>query len=150
MRLHRRLAIVFRGLFGSLLGILLFLPIATQAQQTGTITGTLVDPSGAAIQGARVSALSLDSPNAPPKETSSAADGKFALTLAPGRYRVSVQHPSFARTEAEFTLARRRHARLGRSPGLEPMSAGLTTKRPLGPVTIENTATLMACHPGTD
>ena len=34
-----------------------------------------------------------------------AADGKFSLTLAPGRYRLSVQHPSFARVEQEFTLA---------------------------------------------
>ncbi|MGB8835847.1 MAG: carboxypeptidase-like regulatory domain-containing protein, partial [Candidatus Acidiferrales bacterium] len=87
------------------MAILLFLPVVTQAQQPAAITGTLTDPSGAAIAGARVSAQFLDAPNAPAKETSSAADGAFTLTLAPGRYRVSVQHPAFARAEQEFTLA---------------------------------------------
>jgi len=143
MRLHHRLAIVFRSLFGTLLGILLFLPIATQSQQTATITGTLTDPSGAAIQGARVSAQSLDSPNAPPKETSGAADGKFALTLVPGRYRVSVQHPSFTGTEAEFTLAAGDTRVWDVRLELEPMSADVVVSASAEPATIENTAALV-------
>src|SRR5580704_12444325 len=143
MRLHRLSAIVFRSPFRSLLGILLFLPVATQAQQTATITGTLTDPSGAAVQGARVSTQSLDSPNAPPKETSSAADGKFELTLVPGRYRVSVQHPSFTHAEEDFTLAAGDTRIWDVRLGLEPMSADVVVSASAEPATIENTAALV-------
>jgi outer membrane cobalamin receptor len=143
MRLHRLSAIVFRSPFRSLLGILLFLPVATQAQQTAAITGTLTDPSGAAIQGARVSTQSLDSPNAPPKETSSAADGKFELTLVPGRYRVSVQHPSFTHAEEDFTLAAGDTRIWDVRLELEPMSADVVVSASAEPATIENTAALV-------
>ena len=143
MRLHRRLATVFRSLFRSLPGILLLLPVATQAQQTATITGTLTDPSEAAIQGALVSAQSLDSPSAPPKEASSGTDGKFALTLAPGRYRVSIQHPSFTRVEDEFTLAAGDTRVWDVRLELEPLSADVVVSASAEPATIENTAALV-------
>ena len=139
MRLHRVLSFVFR----SLLGILCFLPVVTQAQQPATISGTLTDPSEAAIPEARISSQSLDSSGAPPKETASAADGRFSLTLAPGRYRLSIQHPSFTRVEQEFTLsagdARIWDVRLE----LEPMSAGVVVSASAEPATIENTAALV-------
>ncbi|MFY9803320.1 MAG: TonB-dependent receptor [Candidatus Acidiferrales bacterium] len=125
------------------MAILLFLPVVTQAQQPAAITGTLTDPSGAAIAGARVSAQFLDAPNAPAKETSSAADGAFTLTLAPGRYRVSVQHPAFARAEQEFTLAAGESRVWDVRLELEPMSADVVVSASAEPATIENTAALV-------
>lgn len=89
---------------GSFLGILFFLPFVTQAQQTSTINGTLTDPSGAAIVGAIVVARPLDTARAS-ASAPSGADGKFSVVVTPGRYRVSIQHPSFKREEQEFTLA---------------------------------------------
>jgi len=87
-----------------LLCTILPLPKVTHAQLTATLHGTLTDPSGAAVVGAIVSAQVEDS-NAKPTETKSEADGKFSLTLSPGRYRLSVAHPSFERAAQDFTLS---------------------------------------------
>ncbi|MGA8145378.1 MAG: TonB-dependent receptor [Candidatus Acidiferrales bacterium] len=105
MRLTRLLAI---GV-GSLLGFFFAHPINTQAQsnttQTATLAGTLLDPSGAAVAGAQVVAEpSGSTTSAKPPTTQSGPDGKFALTLAPGIYKVRIEHPSFERAEREFTL----------------------------------------------
>jgi vitamin B12 transporter len=139
MRLRRILISVFR----SLLLIFPFLPAVTQAQQTATINGTLTDPSEAALPDARVSAHSVDAPGTPPTVAVSAADGHFTLTVPPGRYRVSIQHPSFVRIEQEFTLAagdtRLWNVRLE----LEPLAAGVVVSASAEPATIENTAALV-------
>jgi vitamin B12 transporter len=87
----------------SFVGILFFLPSVTQAQQNPTISGTLTDPSGAAVSDASIVAQPLDA-GAKVWRAESDADGKYSLVVAPGRYRVSVQHPSFTRMEQEFKL----------------------------------------------
>jgi vitamin B12 transporter len=100
MRLLRVLVFVS----ASFPGILFFLPVITQAQQTSTINGTLTDPSGAAIVGAIVAARPLDTARASVSRLSG-PDGKFSVVVTAGRYRVSIQHPSFKREEQEFALA---------------------------------------------
>jgi vitamin B12 transporter len=91
-------------LTGILLGLFTMFPTPAQTQTTATITGTLTDPSGAAIAGAKIAGESLDS-QGHPFETQTLRDGTFKLPLEPGRYRVTVAHPSFARVEQDFTLA---------------------------------------------
>src|ERR1700683_1776174 len=100
MRLLRVLVFVS----ASFPGILFFLPVITQAQQTSTINGTLTDPSGAAIVGAIVVARPVDTARASVRGLSG-PDGKFSVVVTAGRYRVNIQHPSFTRAEEEFTLA---------------------------------------------
>src|SRR6202030_656256 len=69
------------------------------------LTGTLTDPSGAAVSDAEVIAEPADSATpAIPVTVRSGADGKFVLALAPGRYRVTVEDRSFDRQQREFTL----------------------------------------------
>src|SRR4029077_15007222 len=86
--------------------VFLFLPAVTiQAQSNATIQGTLTDPSGAAVEGAVISAQSLDSA-ATAIETRSGRDGKYSVGLAPGRYRVTITSASFERMEQEFTFAK--------------------------------------------
>ena len=110
MRLERLWAIVV----GSVLGFCFACPAHTQAQSKAThrnspeatISGTLTDPSGAAIAGAKIVAESAGSQaGVQPITTQSGPDGKFTLALAPGRYRVRIEHPSFERAEREFTVA---------------------------------------------
>lgn len=97
MRLHRLPAVA--GL------LLAFSCIAwSQAQTASTITGSLSDPSGSAVVGARIVAQRIDSKENP-RETRSGDEGKFSLTIAPGRYRLSIEHESFARVEEEVSLA---------------------------------------------
>ena len=100
MRLLRVLFLASASCFG----ILLFLPGVISAQQTATITGTLTDPSGAAVVGASIVAQSLDAAVAN-LSVHSGPDGKFSLVVPPGRYRITVQHPSFTREEQEFILS---------------------------------------------
>jgi vitamin B12 transporter len=100
MRLHRSVYL----LLVSILGVLFVQPANTHAQATATIRGTLTDPSGAAISGANITAQSLDSARIV-RRTQSARDGSFSLALAPGKYRLSVQHAAFTAVEQQLALA---------------------------------------------
>ncbi len=108
MRLARFLAITV----GSFVGFFFAVPIQTQAQSnsthTATVTGTLTDPSGGVVAGAQVIAEPADSSTSAARlTTQSSPDGKFIITLAPGRYRVTIEHRSFEREVREFTLTAR-------------------------------------------
>src|SRR5882724_6427773 len=74
---------------------LLLCSAGTWAQRTtGSLTGQVVDPSGAAIAGAKVSIA--DDERGFQSEVASGEDGTFsAPDLMPGRYKVSIQHPGF-------------------------------------------------------
>jgi hypothetical protein len=69
--------------------------LASFAQsQPGTITGTVVDRSGAAIAGAHVTLLRKDSPN---QEILSGSDGQFSFrNIAPGDFQLTIAAPNFA------------------------------------------------------
>jgi outer membrane cobalamin receptor len=77
---------------------------ASQAQQKATLTATVTDPSGAAVVGADVSLELLDS-GVKPLERRTNPEGKFSLSLVPGRYRIVIRHPSFAPLERDLSLA---------------------------------------------
>ncbi len=85
------------------LSFLLF-PLVVLAQSSATLSGTLSDPSGAAIAGARVIATPVDSSTAV-VSGASGSDGHYELALSPTHWRIRIEHPSFARVEQEFELA---------------------------------------------
>jgi outer membrane receptor protein involved in Fe transport len=122
-----------------LLGALSAVPLA-QAQSTATLNGTLTDPSGAAVARAEVSAERLPAAAGSVLRTASDADGRFALALAPGDYRVRVTHPSFARAEQQVTLTagetREVHLRLE----LEPLAATVVVSAQAEPAPAESTS----------
>ena len=82
-----------RSLFSGLL--------ASAGLSAATLTGSVFDPSGAAISDAK---LSLINPDTGQKlETSSGPDGKFALGNAPaGEYILRVEKPGFSPLLREF------------------------------------------------
>lgn len=100
MRLHRLLAIA-AGIF---LGTLLIHAASAQPQSTATITGTITDPSGAAVVGTTISAHLVDS-KAVPASVQSGPDGRYSIDLPPGTYHVTVRAPSFAIVEQQLALA---------------------------------------------
>src|SRR5271157_219256 len=64
---------------------------------TGTITGTITDPSGAVIPKARI-IVHNEGTNAS-REAKSNSDGDYTVALLPpGRYRVAVESPGFRRS----------------------------------------------------
>src|SRR5947209_10713471 len=78
---------------------LIALSIALGQESTGTISGTVTDPSGATIPGAQITITRVDTGVAR-KETSNAA-GLFVLTnLAVGDYRLAAEASGFKRFEA--------------------------------------------------
>ena len=63
---------------------------------TGVIQGTVVDPSGAVVAGADVTAHNLETQNDTSQKTDN--DGRFVfLSLSPGRYTVSAAKQGFAK-----------------------------------------------------
>jgi hypothetical protein len=71
-----------------------------QAGATGAISGTIRDPQGAALPGARVEVVNQETGVAERTVTTS-DDGSFAVNLLPvGRYRVLVTAQGFSRAEA--------------------------------------------------
>lgn len=82
-----------------LFGLLFSLVVAVWAQQpTGTITGTVTDPSGAAVVGAKVVAINVNTSLS--RTTTTAADGGYIFPLVPvGFYSVSVEAQGFRRYE---------------------------------------------------
>jgi len=86
--------------------IVLVLLVAAAAQTTnGNIQGTVVDPQGAVVAGATVTARNMDTGLSVPTTTSSA--GVFALSnLPPGRYAVTVQTEGMKKfTQEGITVA---------------------------------------------
>ena len=72
--------------------------LAFGADPTGTITGSVTDPSGGAVANAKISVTSLTTGLA--RNTLTAADGGFVFPLMPvGPYSVAVEAPGFRRFE---------------------------------------------------
>jgi outer membrane cobalamin receptor len=138
MRLLRFLVLASASCFG----ILFFLPAVTPAQQTATITGTLTDQTEAAIVGGLVTAQPISATGAS-VHAQSGPDGRFSLTLNPGRYRMSVEHHAFKKEEQEFMLAAGDARTWNLRLQLEPMSADVVVSASAEPATIENTAALV-------
>jgi len=65
-----------------------------QGIATGSLSGTVLDPSGAVVPGAKVTAVSTATNTASTGETN--AEGLFALrSLPPGTYKVTIEAPNF-------------------------------------------------------
>jgi len=87
-----------------LLVVFCLIPSRTNGQAAAVLTGVLTDPSRAAVSRAEVSAERLDAAATSARVTTD-EKGRFALVLAPGRYRIMVAHKSFAAVRAEVLLA---------------------------------------------
>ena len=80
--------------FGILLGFALCLQSGYAQSITGTLTGTVTDPSGAVVPQAKVSLKNEGSGDL--RRTVSNADGFFTFAAVPaGRYEVSIEAPGF-------------------------------------------------------
>ena len=79
------------------LAILLISPSVVRAQATsGTILGTVLDPSGTAVPGATVTVDDVGKGTTQTVETNES--GNYTISqLTPGTYRVTVNHPGFRR-----------------------------------------------------
>jgi vitamin B12 transporter len=96
-------------------------PVAAQAQ-TATITGTVTDPRSASVAGAQISVERIP-PEDRPVRVVSAIDGRFAVSVSPGRNRVTISRDSFTQVAEEFTLTAGETREWNVRLTLEPLSA---------------------------
>src|SRR5690349_19495933 len=86
-----------------LLAFLFLTVTAARAQFTANIQGTVTDPSGAEVTGAKITLENLS--NHISAETSTDSSGLFRfLSLAPGQYKISVEATGFSRSVTTVTL----------------------------------------------
>ena len=83
--------------------VLLFLPLLASAQSTsatGTLQGTVTDPTGAAVPAAKISARNEDTRAT--RNTATDAAGQFTLRSLPiGSYTMTVQADGFATVQVK-------------------------------------------------
>jgi vitamin B12 transporter len=91
-----------RTAFLVFLGFAFSFSLQAQSDSPAHLSGALLDSSGAAVSGVRISAQLEAAPGAAQLTATSAADGSYSLTLHPGRYRVQFTRESFV--PREFTL----------------------------------------------
>src|SRR6267143_4899915 len=86
-----------------MLGLFVSIPAFTQ-KITGDISGTVTDPSGAAVPGAVVNALNLGTGE---KATATTNDTGFyrMVNLSTGQYRLTVEAPGFKNMERQATVS---------------------------------------------
>jgi len=79
----------------TMVAVTMFFAVTADAQSTGgRIRGTVVDPSGGAVVGAKV--LLLNEANGTQRDTQASATGEYIFLEVPvGNYQVQVNHPGF-------------------------------------------------------
>ncbi|HMB51765.1 MAG TPA: carboxypeptidase regulatory-like domain-containing protein, partial [Thermoanaerobaculia bacterium] len=87
-----------------LLALLAAAPFAAAQNPTGTLTGTVTDPSGAALPGVTVTATSANLPGARIAQTGQNGDYKLAF-LPPGDYQVTFELDGFSTTNQQVKVS---------------------------------------------
>ena len=88
----------YQRLLLALCTVWLFISSSYGADPTGTIAGTVLDPSGAAVIGAKVTVTNVATGFT--RDTQSAVDGGYLFPLLPvGTYSVAVEAAGFHRSE---------------------------------------------------
>jgi hypothetical protein len=129
-------------LTGLLLAVALaFLPLAAQ-ETTGTIAGTVTDPSGAVIPGVTVTVTNKDTGVAL-KATTNSAGIYLVRELPPGRYSATFEAPGFRRGEVPniiVLVGRRAQVDVRMEVGAVEQSVQVVEAAPL----IDTTSTMIA------
>lgn len=86
-----------------LLLIALLFPLLSYAQYSGNIQGVISDPAGAAINGATVQLLDVDTGVSSVTKTTDSGNFRFS-SLPPGNYVVTANADGFRKTESRFAL----------------------------------------------
>jgi hypothetical protein len=76
------------------------LPAWAQSSSTGTVAGSVTDPSGAVVSGATVTLIDI-STNASRSTTTNAAGRYIYVDVSPGTYNMAVSKPGFSTTKVE-------------------------------------------------
>ena len=124
-----------------------------QTQSSARLAGTVTDPAGAAIAGAEVVAQPVGGVAAPstgPQRAVSTAEGFYVLTVAPGRYRITVTHASFSTVEQEIMLGAGETRDLPIRMLLEPLSSSVVVTAQAVPVSVDSASSAVTIITASD
>jgi len=120
-----------------LLGLFVVAPAFSRSQlPSAHLTGTLTDPSGASISGARITAQ-LEGSNTNPLTAQSSPDGTYSLVLPAGRYHVVISQDSFVTREADLSFQPGETLTLSLRMELAPMAASVLVTGQIAPTVQE-------------
>ena len=121
---------------------LFYTPVLLAQNVTGTISGTVSDPSGAVIAGAHVTAENTGT--GVKAESTTNGSGDYALRFLPiGTYSVKIEAPGFnAQTIAPFALEVNQTAKFNTSLMVGSSSASIEVKNEIAPILDTTDATL--------
>jgi vitamin B12 transporter len=120
-----------------LLCLVCVIPVFPQAQlPEAHLTGTLTDPSGAGVGGARVMAQLVGAP-AGPVDSESAGDGRYALTLPGGHYHIVFAKDAFLTWETDLNLHSGETLTLSLRMELAPLSSSVLVTGQIAPTAQE-------------
>jgi outer membrane cobalamin receptor len=126
---NSKLAVLFFALLSSVVAS----PTFSQSQTTDAhLAGTLTDPSGASVSGARISAKP-EAAGASPLAAESAPDGSYALALPSGHYQVIITKDSFVTRETDIILQPGESLTLSFRMDLAPMSSSVLVTGQIAP-----------------
>jgi vitamin B12 transporter len=108
--------------------------VSAQGSTNAILTGVLADSSGRPITGAKVVATSAAPSTKETKETQSHDDGTFALTLAPGNYKLVITHEPFTPAERDVNLGAGQQLELKLQLEISPLSAAVIVTASAMPV----------------
>jgi hypothetical protein len=132
-----------RGIYLVVVGLLLLCGAVLQAQTiTGAVNGTVTDPSGAVVAGAKVTATNVNTNVSSSVETNK--DGAFNIRfLNVGQYKVVVEAPGFAiQTLGPFALEAGQEAGLNAKLSVEGSTTAVSVNETLVPLINTENATL--------
>jgi len=89
--------------YGLMCAALVVLALPAFAQYSANIQGTVLDPAGAAVNGAHLRLVSLSN-GVEANAVSNSTGGYRFLSLAPGRYRLETQAAGFGKSNMTLTL----------------------------------------------
>src|ERR1700733_11834791 len=101
----------FMARSGAVLGLFLVGASLCFAQFTSSVQGVVEDPSGAGLAKATVRVENSGTQVSTTTTTDPAGNFNFQ-SLAPGRYRITVEASGFSKSEADFTLLTEQHLSL--------------------------------------
>ena len=122
---------LFRGTF-FLAAMLLITGVSAHAQFSGSVQGTVQDPSGEAVAGAPVTLVNVE--NSVTRSTTADSSGVFRFaSLAPGNYQISVTATGFAAVKTTFSLSANevRNVPLALTVGSVSTQVEVSTQQPL-------------------
>jgi vitamin B12 transporter len=121
-----------------LLAILSFIasPAFSQSQSLAHLNGTLTDPSGGSVSGAKIT-VQPEETSAGLLTTESANDGSYALALSAGRYHIVITKDAFLMRETDITVQSSETLTLSFRLALAPMSSSVLVTGQIAPTTQE-------------